>query len=74
MSHDDTAEIRFAAPLADVAILDGVCHASGSDRTHVMQGVLHEWAERELHRATVVVRMAHGNALAAETHRQTGGT
>lgn len=72
MSADDT-EIRFPASRADVSVLDGYCHATGAARTDVMQAILHEWAGRQLHIATVVLRTARGNALAVEAERQEGG-
>ena len=74
MTHPDETEIRFLAPNGDVAILDGVCHATGNDRTGVMRLVLQEWAARELHRATVVLRVARGNPAPAATERKEGGT
>jgi hypothetical protein len=61
MARDDDSEIRFMAPVQDVRVLDGYCHGSGRDRTGTMREILHEWAERKLHEATMIVRVAGGN-------------
>ena len=72
MIADDT-EIRFMAPCADVSVLDGYCHGTGADRTHVMRGLLHDWAEKKLHEATVILRVAGRNPAAPADGRQRGG-
>lgn len=73
MSSREDTEIRFMAPAADVCVLDGYCHATGAARTDVMQAVLHEWAGRQLHIATVVLRTSRGNPDVAATDRKEGG-
>ena len=44
-----------------------------ADRTHVLRGILAEWSARQLHLATVIMRVAGRNPVAAESDRQKGG-
>lgn len=64
-----TAELRVELPADELAVLDGHCQATGRSRTEVLRGLLREWSERELHRATVIVRVAGRNPYTPEGGR-----
>lgn len=72
MTADET-EIRFDAPTADVQILDAYWMAEGTSRKEVLSSLLHEWAQRQVHRATLIMRVTAGNPLAAADERQKSG-
>ena len=63
-------EIRFEAKQETVAVLDGYCSATGRCRTAFINGLLEEWAERKLHEARVVVRVADENTGMSELRRK----
>ena len=73
MTAADDTEVRFEAPTADVQILDAFWMAEGTSRKEVMCAVLHEWAEKQLHRATLILRVSRGNPSASAGERQEGG-
>lgn len=54
-------EIRFEAKPETVAVLDGYCSATGRCRTAFINALLEAWAEKKLHEASVVLRVAGGN-------------
>lgn len=58
----DEAEVRFMAPKSDIAVLDGMVAAMGGEtktsRAEIMREVLGVWAKRELHKATIICRVA----------------
>lgn len=59
-------EIRFEAKAETVAALDGYCSATGRCRTTFINALLENWAEKKLHEARVVTRVADGNPTAQE--------
>ncbi len=73
VDRSEDPEVRFHAPVEHVRVLDAVWTAAGTDRGVVMRAILKEWAERELHRATLVLRVAHVSASAPESERKGGG-
>jgi len=62
-------EIRFEANQETCAVLDGYCSATGRCRTAFINSLLDEWAEKKLHEARVVVRVAGGNPVLPDTRR-----
>lgn len=68
MAHDRT-ELRVEVPRDELSVLDGYCSATGRDRTDVLRQVLREWSEKQLHVATVIVRVAGGNPPQSERDR-----
>lgn len=57
-----------------LAVLDAIVQADpAQSRSSIVRRVLREWAERELHRATLIVRVAWHNAVEPETGRKRGG-
>jgi hypothetical protein len=63
-------EIRFEAKSETCAVLDGYCSATGRCRTAFINSLLDEWAEKKLHEARVVVRVADGNPGLSEPRRK----
>lgn len=72
MANDRSSEIRFMAPAEHVAVLDGVCSGTNRDRTSVMREILQQWADRRLHEATVLLRVAARNPTYTEDDRKGG--
>jgi hypothetical protein len=57
-----------------LAVMDAIVQADPSQsRSAIVRRVLREWAEREIHRATVIVRVAGRSGSAAESGRNRGG-
>jgi hypothetical protein len=54
-------ELRFMVEIFDARVLDGYCSSNGSNRAEVLRGIVHEWAERKFHEATMICRVADGN-------------
>lgn len=63
------SEIRFEVPDEELAVLDGYCSATGSDRTTVMREMLAKWASEKLNEASVICRVVGINPLASDTSR-----
>lgn len=66
VADDKLVEVRFLAPAEHVAVIDAIACAANSDRASEMKRMLREVAEREIHRATVVLRVLRVNPLAAD--------
>ena len=64
-SHDQV-EVRFHASAEHVAVIDAIGIAQGMDRTAVMRVLLAEAFEKEIHRATLICRVARINPLARD--------
>lgn len=64
-----TTELRVELPAEELSVLDGYCQGSGTDRTKVVREILRKWSEHELHRATVILRVAGRNPGGSEGHR-----
>lgn len=62
-------ELRVELPAEEMAVIDGHCQATGTDRTKIVREILRKWSELELHRATVILRVAGRNPTTPETHR-----
>jgi hypothetical protein len=50
-------------PEAD-AVLEGISRATGQDRQEIARAVLHEWAQRQIHAASVTHRLLQAEGLA----------
>lgn len=64
-------EVRFEAKAETIAVLDGFCSATGKCRTEFINTLLTEWAEKKLHEATVICRVAGVNPTELELPRRT---
>lgn len=73
VADDKQVEVRLLVPADQVAVLDALAVATGSDRTSVVRQMIREVVERELHRAITVLRVARINPLASEEQRKHGG-
>jgi hypothetical protein len=51
-------ELRVEIPLFTAAVLDGFCSATGVCRTELVNEILSDWAHREHHKATIILRVA----------------
>lgn len=68
-------ELRGDVLAEHVAVMDAVAQAiPGASRTSVLRDIVAEWVEREVHRSTLVQRVAGRNGNVAELHRNCSGT
>jgi hypothetical protein len=72
---EPTTELRGEIPRWVVDILDAVVTARGGQsanvhRTTVVTEVLSEWAEKKLHEASLITRLAAGNPNPTERARR----
>lgn len=73
-NDDPFVELRGDVLQEHVDVLDAVAQASpGANRMTVLRDILAEWCEREIHRATVVLRVSRGKGSAGETRRSRFG-
>lgn len=57
-----------------LAVMDAIVQADPAEsRSSIVRRVLREWADRELHRAILVTRVAARHADTAESSRRRGG-
>lgn len=67
-------ELRGDVLAEHVAVMDAVAQAiPGASRTSVLREIIAEWVEREVHRSTLVQRVAGRNGTAAEVDRKLSG-
>lgn len=60
-------ELRGNCPRLIVDVLDAVSQARGTTRTDLVNELLGEWAEKQLHEASLIHRVTRGNPLVAES-------
>lgn len=74
-AHDDPfVELRGEVLREHVDIIDAVAQATpGATRTSVLRQIIAEWVDRELHRASLVTRVARGNGSGPEADRNPTG-
>lgn len=65
----DRSELRVEVPRDELSVLDGYCSGTGRDRTDVLRMILREWSDKQLHVATVIVRVAGGNPSQSDKDR-----
>lgn len=58
---DDLVEMRFNVPRATFDVFDGVSKAKRVPKNALAASIIGEWADVQVHIATVVLRMAKGN-------------
>lgn len=81
MSFDEVAddsgsrltEVRVMVPVDHVAVIDAHAFANGTDRTAVVRQVISEWSKREVHRATLICRVAGVDPAASDAAGQANG-
>lgn len=57
-----------------IAVMDAIAQADPSQsRSSITRRVLEDWARKELHRASLIVRVAGRHGSAAESSRRGGG-
>lgn len=57
---DDLVDVRSKLDAETNRVLDAVAHATGRDKSAIVREVMATWAKEEVHRATVVLRLARG--------------
>lgn len=60
----------IAIAIAEVAVLDGYCSATGKSRTDVPRALLGDWSRDRPHEATLICRVAGVNPMASEGDRK----
>jgi hypothetical protein len=72
---DALVEIRGEIPREHVDVIDAVAMATpGASRMSVLREIVAQWCERELHRATMVYRVAGCNGSLPEARRSLTGS
>lgn len=69
----ETTEVRFHAPTEYVSVIDAVAFATVGDRSKVMNQLVKEFVEKEVHRSTLILRVARVNPLAKEPDGKDAG-
>jgi hypothetical protein len=67
-----TVELRGDCPRLTVEVLDAVANARRICRTELVNSILSEWANQQLHEASLVRRVTRGNPAAAEWFDEAG--
>lgn len=72
-ADDGLVELRGEIPRELIDVIDAVASAERSNRMTVLRSILREWADREVHRSTLILRVRKGNGRRTESDRnQTG--
>lgn len=66
----DRTEVRIELEPDDLRVLDGYVNATGKSRTDVIRGLIREWADRKLHEAILICRVAVVNPVAPDADRR----
>ena len=76
MANDDPyVELRGEVLRASVDIMDAIVQATpGSSRTSLLRQIIAEWAAREVHKSTLVLRVANSNGNGPEADRNRTGS
>ena len=74
MTADPFVELRGEILREHVDIIDAIVQATpGASRVSVLRQIVAEWAEREVHKSSLVMRVWNCNGNAAAAERQRGG-
>jgi predicted transcriptional regulator len=57
---DDLVDIRSKLDPDSYQVLDAIARATGRDKSAIVREVMANWAKEEVHRATMVLRLARG--------------
>jgi predicted DNA-binding protein len=57
---DELVDVRSKLDAETNRVLDAVSHATGREKAAIVREVMAAWAKEEVHRATVVLRLARG--------------
>lgn len=75
MALDPFVELRGDVLREHVDIIDAIVQATpGASRVSVLRQIVAEWAEREVHKSSLVMRVWNGNGNAPAAERQHAGT
>lgn len=75
MALDPFVELRGDVLREHVDIIDAIVQATpGASRVSVLRQIVAEWAEREVHKSSLVMRVWNGNGNALAAERQHAGT
>lgn len=66
----DRTEVRIELEPDDLRVLDGYVNATGKSRTDVIRSLIREWADRKLHEAILICRVAGVNPAAPDADRR----
>ncbi len=73
-SPGERTEVRFMLPTPLAQALDALAHADdGKGRPELIERVLREFAEKEIHKSIIRVRMLRGNPMLTELDGATPG-
>ena len=63
-------EVRFEVDPEELSVLDGYCQGYDTTRVAVFRSLLKEWSQRQVHGATVLLRVAGRNPGVSELDRK----
>lgn len=72
-ADDGLVELRGEVPRDLIDVIDAVAAAERTNRMSVLRSVLREWADREVHRSTLVLRVRRRNGSRPEPDRKQAG-
>lgn len=55
---DDLVDVRTKLDPESNRVLDAVAHATGRDKSAIVREVMADWAKGEVHKATIILRVA----------------
>jgi len=67
MSEDEMVEVRFLVKRATFNVFDAVSRATNTPKNRLGVEIFDEWADREVHRASLVYRLTKGNGNGPQT-------
>lgn len=74
MNLDRKTELRVEIPREIADVLDGVSLAQDMKRTELVSGILESWARAEVHKWTVLGRVARLHPVVSDSNRQAAAT
>lgn len=66
VNNNNTSELRAEVKKRTLSVMDAFCSASGKCRTQLTNEILGDWAEKKLHEATIVCRVAGVNPMRSD--------
>ena len=63
-------ELRTELPNETLSVLDGYCSATGMCRTQLVNKILGQWADEQVHVSTLICRVAGVNPTQPDSRRQ----
>ena len=69
MTNTDKVELRGFVDGKIVQVIDAYCMATGKHRMDIIEPVLKDWMEMEIHKSNLVLNIANSQGIVSETKR-----